>query len=43
MAAVRSAARALGGAVTLDSRPGRGTTLRFRFPVAAGAVGRAAA
>ena len=43
MAAVRSAARALGGALTLDSRPGRGTTLRFRFPVAAGAVGRAAA
>jgi two-component system chemotaxis sensor kinase CheA len=34
MSAVRDAARALGGIVTVTSRSGIGTTVRFRFPIA---------
>jgi two-component system chemotaxis sensor kinase CheA len=34
MSAVRAAAHALGGAVTVMSTPGTGTTVRFRFPLA---------
>lgn len=32
MSALREAARALGGVVSLTSKPGQGTTLRVRFP-----------
>jgi two-component system, chemotaxis family, sensor kinase CheA len=32
MSALREAARGLGGVVTVHSKPGRGTTLRVRFP-----------
>jgi len=35
MAAVRDAARALGGQIEIDSSEGVGTTIRFEFPVAA--------
>src|SRR5215210_545260 len=34
LAIVREAVRALGGTVELDSRPGRGTTVRVRLPAA---------
>jgi two-component system chemotaxis sensor kinase CheA len=33
MSALRKAARALGGSISVHSRPGQGTTLRVRFPV----------
>jgi two-component system chemotaxis sensor kinase CheA len=33
MGALRAAAQALGGSATLQSKPGRGTTLRVRVPV----------
>jgi two-component system chemotaxis sensor kinase CheA len=33
MGALRAAAKALGGSVTLQSKPGQGTTLRVRVPV----------
>jgi two-component system, chemotaxis family, sensor kinase CheA len=33
MSAVRDAARALGGGIHVVSRPGAGTTIRFRFPL----------
>jgi two-component system chemotaxis sensor kinase CheA len=41
MSAVRDAARALGGAVSVMSSLGVGTTVRFRFPIGAGAKGHA--
>lgn len=35
MAAVKSSCEALGGRITVDSQPGRGTEIRFDFPVEA--------
>jgi hypothetical protein len=35
MGALRDQCRALGGTLTIDSKPGAGTTLRFEFPYAA--------
>jgi len=37
MSALKEAARSMGGVVTLQSKPGRGTTLRVRFPAASAA------
>jgi len=37
MSALREAARAIGGVVTLQSKRGQGTTLRVRFPAGPGA------
>jgi HPt (histidine-containing phosphotransfer) domain-containing protein/HAMP domain-containing protein len=42
MSAMRAACRALGGSIDIDSEPGRGTTIRCRFPEQA-AGGRAMA
>jgi two-component system chemotaxis sensor kinase CheA len=38
MAALRDAVQALGGLIEIESQPGQGTTMRFRFPEADGQI-----